>query len=90
MIKSCGLTLSSIPVKHKNAGSLNRRNPPFLFSRAPRLCKRVCPSVRRLVHRSVGPSVGPSVRNAFVSAGRDEPANDLFRVIFDRKSNIGA
>ena len=28
----------------------------------------------------VRPSVGPSVGNAFVSAGRDEPANDLFRV----------
>ena len=32
------------------------------------------------VRRSVGRSVGPSVGNAFVSAGRDEPANDLFRV----------
>ena len=30
------------------------------------------------VHRSVGPSVGPSVM--LLSAGRDEPANDLFRV----------
>ena len=29
---------------------------------------------------SVGRSVGPSVRNAFVSAGRDEPANDLLFV----------
>ena len=48
----------------------------FVFSREPRLYKRVCPSVGR----SVRPSVGPSVRNAFVSAGRDEPANDLFRV----------
>ena len=36
----------------------------------------VRPSVRRLVHRSVR----RSVRNAFVSAGRDELANDLFRV----------
>ena len=47
-----------------------------IYSREPRLYKRVCPSV--------GPSVRPSVRwsvgNAFVSAGRDEPANDLFRV----------
>ena len=32
------------------------------------------------VRWSVGPSVGPLVGNAFVSAGRDEPANDLFRV----------
>ena len=37
-------------------------------------------SVRRLVGLSVGPLVGRSVGNAFVSAGRDEPANDLFRV----------
>ena len=29
---------------------------------------------------SVGRSVGRSARNAFVSTGRDEPANDLFRV----------
>ena len=36
----------------------------------------MCPSIGP----SVGLSVGPSVRNAFVSAGRDEPANDLFRV----------
>ena len=28
---------------------------------------------------SIGPSVGPLVRNAFVLAGRDEPANDLIR-----------
>ena len=41
-----------------------------IFSREPRLYKRVCPSV--------GPSVGPSVM--LLSAGRDEPANDLFRV----------
>ena len=48
----------------------------------------MCPSVGPSVGLSVGPSVGPSVglsvgrsvRNAFVSAGRDEPANDLFRV----------
>ena len=32
------------------------------------------------VHRSVGPSVRWSVGNAFVSAGRDEPANNLFLV----------
>ena len=37
---------------------------------------RVCPSF----HPSVHLSVRPSVRNAFVSAGRDKPANDLFRV----------
>ena len=37
-------------------------------------------SIRGCVRPSVGRSVGPSVRNAFVSAGRDEPANDLFRV----------
>ena len=36
----------------------------------------VCPSFGPCVR----PSVSPSVRNAFVSAGRDEPANDLFRV----------
>ena len=36
------------------------------------LYNRACPSV--------GPSVRRSVRNAFVSAGRDETANDLFRV----------
>ena len=39
-----------------------------------RLYKRVCPSVGRSVRRSVGPSV------MLLSAGRDEPANDLFRV----------
>ena len=44
----------------------------FVFSRKPRLYKRVC--------ASVGPWVRGSVRNAFFSAGRDEPANDLFRV----------
>ena len=48
--------------------------------RLSHLYKRVCLSVGPLVRRSVGPSVGPSVRNAFVSAGRDEPANDLYRV----------
>ena len=37
-------------------------------------------SVGPLVHRSVGPLVRWSVGNAFVSAGRDKPANDLFRV----------
>ena len=36
------------------------------------LYKRVCPSV--------GPSVRWSFGNAFVSAGRDELANDFFRV----------
>ena len=40
----------------------------------------VRPSVGLSVGPSVGPSVGLSVGNAFVSAGRDEPANDLFRV----------
>ena len=51
-----------------------------LFSREPRLYKRVCPSVGPSVGPLVRRSVGPSVGNAFVSAGRDEPANDLFRV----------
>ena len=37
-------------------------------------------SVRWSVRWSVRPSVRPSVGNAFVSAGRDEPANDLFGV----------
>ena len=37
-------------------------------------------SIRGCVRPLVGPSVGPLVGNAFVSAGRDEPANDLFRV----------
>ena len=41
-------------------------------------------SVRRLVgwlvRWSIGRSIGPLVDNAFVSAGRDKPANDLFRV----------
>ena len=36
-------------------------------------------SIRECVRPSVGPSVRLSVRNAFVSAGRDEPTNDLFR-----------
>ena len=40
--------------------------------------------IRGCVRPSVGPSVGPSVRrsvgDAFVSAGRDEQANDLLRV----------
>merc|ERR1711911_165222 len=36
-------------------------NKLLLFSREPRLYKRVCPSVRP----SVGPSVRPSVRNLF-------------------------
>ena len=40
----------------------------------------VRPYVGPSVGPSVGLSVGPLVRNAFVSAGRDEPANDLFRV----------
>ena len=35
-------------------------------------------SIRGYVRPSVGPSVGPSVM--LLSAGRDEPANDLFRV----------
>ena len=46
----------------------------LLFSCEPRLYKRVCPSVGRSVGRSVGPLV------MLLSAGRDEPANDLFRV----------
>ena len=37
-------------------------------------------SICRLVGLSVGWSVGPSILNAFVLAGRDKPANDLFRV----------
>ena len=37
-------------------------------------------SIRGCVRPSVGPSVRLSVANAFVSTGRDEPANDLFRV----------
>ena len=37
-------------------------------------------SVRWSVGRSVRWLVGPLVHNAFVSAGRDEPANDLFCV----------
>ena len=37
-------------------------------------------SVRRSVSPSVGPSVRGSVRSAFVSTGRDKPANDLFLV----------
>ena len=49
-----------------------------VFSREPRLYKRVCPSVGPSVRRSVGRSVGPSVM--LLSAGRDEPANDLLRV----------
>ena len=40
----------------------------------------VGPSVSPSVGPSVGPSDGPSVGNAFFSAGRNEPANDLFRV----------
>ena len=38
----------------------------------PQLYERVCPSVGWLVSWSIG--------NAFVLAGRDKPANDLFRV----------
>ena len=45
-----------------------------VFSREPRLYKRVCPSVGP----SVGPLVAPSVM--LLLAGRDEPANDLFCV----------
>ena len=37
----------------------------FVFSREPRLYKRVCPSVRRSVGPSVGRSVGRSVWTAF-------------------------
>ena len=48
----------------------------LVFSREPRLYKRVCPSVGPLFRWSVD----RSVRNAFVTAGRDKPANDLFRV----------
>ena len=47
-----------------------------LFSREPQFYKRVFPSVGL----SVRWSLGPLVRNAFVSAGRDEPANNLFCV----------
>ena len=50
----------------------------LIFSREPRLYKRVCPSVGPLVRWSIGPSVGPSVM--LLSAGRDEPANNLFCV----------
>ena len=53
---------------------------PYLFSRAPRLYKRVCLTVGWSIGRSVGPFVRRSVGNAFVSAGREEPANDLFHV----------
>ena len=56
----------------------------MISNREPQYSKRVCPSV--------GPSVGllvhRSVRNAFVSAGRDEPANDLFRVLVLEKENL--
>ena len=44
----------------------------IISSREPRLDKRVRPSL--------GPSVGWSIGNAFVSAGRDVPANDFLRV----------
>ena len=37
-------------------------------------------SVGPLVRRSVSPLVRWSIGNASVSAGRDEPANDLLRV----------
>ena len=37
-------------------------------------------SIRGCVRPSVRWSVGRSVRNNFFLAGRDEPANDLFRV----------
>ena len=37
-------------------------------------------SIRGCVRPSVGLLVRPLVCNAFVSAGRDEPGNDLFRV----------
>ena len=37
-------------------------------------------SIRGCARPSVGPSVGQSIRIAFVSAGSDEPANDLFCV----------
>ena len=43
-----------------------------IFSREPRLYKRVCPSV--------GPSVGRSVWNAFSRRAETETANDLRRV----------
>ena len=42
--------------------------PQRFFRPEPRLYNRVCPSV------------GPSVGNDFVSAGRDKPKNDLFRI----------
>ena len=44
-----------------------------LFSREPRLYKRVCPSV--------GPSVGPLVRNLFFLAGRNEDGEQLILCI---------
>ena len=37
-------------------------------------------SIRGCVRPSVRRSVGRLIRNAFFSAGSDEPANDLFRV----------
>ena len=47
-----------------------------VFSREPRLYKRVCPSVGP----SVRGSVGPSVRNHFFRRAETKTANDLFRV----------
>ena len=47
-----------------------------VFSREPRLYKRVCPSVRRSVGRSVRRSVG----NHFFRRAETKTANDFFRV----------
>ena len=46
--------------------------------RLSHLYKRVCLSVGRSVGLSFGPLVGPLVM--LLSAGRDKPANDLFRL----------
>ena len=62
---------------HQTKNQVFFKTPPtkksgFLLVSHDSIIGCVRPSVRR--------SVGPSVRNGFVSAGRDERANDLFRV----------
>ena len=53
----------------------------LLFSREPRLYKRVCPSVGRSVRWSVRPSVRRLVGNLFFSAGRNEDGERLISCI---------
>ena len=54
----------------------------LIFSREPRLYKRVCPSVGRLVGFFIGQKWAETLKNEIRDdeAGRDYTSHDLFRV----------